>query len=122
MPINRIELREIIEELEKIRWRHTELVTVLVPSGANIYTIADQVSAEAGTAENIKSKATRKNVMDALETIARELKKYRQTPPNGMAIFCGNISENEGQPDLKLWIIEPPQELKVRMYRCDQEF
>ena len=120
--ISNDELDELLEELGKIRGRHTELVTVLIPAGANIYTIADQISAEQSTADNIKSKATRKNVMDALEMISRELKKYKQTPENGMAIFCGNISEKEGQNDLKLWIIEPPQPLRTRMYRCDQTF
>jgi len=120
--ISRYELAELIEELEKIRGRHTELVTVFIPSGANIYTTANQIEAEKSTADNIKSKTTRKNVMDALERISRELKFYKQTPSNGMAIFCGNVSENEGQIDIKLWIIEPPQALKTRLYRCDQQF
>jgi len=122
MPTSVRELRELMEELEKIRGRHTELVTVLIPAGANIYTTADQISAEQSTADNIKSKTTRKNVVDALEMVGRELKKYKQTLPNGMAIFCGNISQIEGQEDLKLWIIEPPQQLRTRMYRCDQVF
>lgn len=122
MPISYDELSELIEQLEKIRGRHTELVTVLIPSGANIYTTADQISAEQSTADNIKSKTVRKNVSDALDMIGRELKKYKQTPPNGMAIFCGNISEKEGQDDIKLWIIEPPIPLRTRTYRCDQVF
>ena len=50
------ELDELLETLGKIRGRHTELVTVLIPVGANIYTIADQVAAEQSTADNIKSK------------------------------------------------------------------
>lgn len=122
MTVSYEELDELIETLGKIRGRHTELVTVLIPAGANIYTIADQIAAEQSTADNIKSKTTRKNVVDALEMISRELKKYKQTPVNGMAIFCGNTSEKEGQTDLKLWIIEPPQPLRTRMYRCDQTF
>jgi len=122
MPTSIYELRELIEELEKIRGRHTELVTVLIPAGANIYTIADQIAAEQSTADNIKSKTVRKNVTDALEMVGRELKKYRQTLPNGLAIFCGNVSDKEGEQNLKLWIIEPPQPLKTRMYRCDQVF
>lgn len=122
MPISNDEIDELLEELGKIRGRHTELVTVLIPAGANIYTIADQIAAEQSTADNIKSKTTRKNVMDALEMISRELKKYKKTPENGMAIFCGNVSDKEGQNDLRLWVIEPPQSLKTRLYRCDQTF
>jgi len=105
MPISVYELKELVEELGSIRGRHTELVTVLIPAGANIYTIADQIAAEQSTADNIKSKTTRKNVIDALETVGRELKKYRQTPANGMALFCGNVSPVEGQEDLKLWVV-----------------
>jgi peptide subunit release factor 1 (eRF1) len=122
MPITNYELDELIEKLGKLRGRHTELVTVLIPAGANIYTIADQIAAEQSTADNIKSKTTRKNVVTALETIGRELKKYKQTPPNGMALYCGNVSEKEGQDDIGLWVIEPPQPLRTRMYRCDQTF
>ncbi|MBI2630533.1 hypothetical protein HYW76_05520 [Candidatus Pacearchaeota archaeon] len=122
MAMSVFELEELTEELGKIRGRHTELISVLIPAGANIYTVANQIDAEKSTADNIKSKTTRKNVLDALERVSRELKMYKQTPENGMAIFCGNVSENEGQADLKLWVIEPPQKLNTRLYRCDQTF
>ncbi|MEM4230716.1 MAG: peptide chain release factor aRF-1 [Candidatus Pacearchaeota archaeon] len=118
----KLEFEELLEQLGSIKGRHTELITVYIPAGFNINTVAKQLEAEAGTAANIKSKSTRKNVLDALERISRELKLYKQTPPNGMAIFCGNVSPVEGQEDIKLWVLEPPQPLKVRLYRCDQEF
>jgi len=118
----KLKLEETIEELEKLKGRHTELVTVYVPAGFNISTVVRQLEAEAGTATNIKSKNTRKNVLAALERISRELKLYKQTPKNGMALFCGNVSPVEGQEDIKLWAIEPPKPLNVRLYRCDQVF
>jgi len=116
------ELEEFLEDLEEIKGRHTELVTVYIPAGGNINIVARQIDAEKGTATNIKSKATRKNVLDALETISRQLKLYKKTPDHGMAIFAGNVSEKEGQTIIKLWAIEPPQPLKTRLYRCDQTF
>ncbi|MEM3405404.1 MAG: peptide chain release factor aRF-1 [Candidatus Pacearchaeota archaeon] len=122
MSISLYELESILEELNKIKGRHTELISVLIPAGANIHIVADQLEAEKSTADNIKSKTTRKNVIDALESIIRELKLYKKTPDNGLAIYCGNISETEGQNNIKLWAIEPPQPLKVRLYRCDKEF
>jgi len=122
MALTLYELENLIKELEKIKGRHTELITVLIPAGANINIVANQIEAEKSTADNIKSKTTRKNVIDALESITRELKLYKTTPKNGMAIFCGNISETEGQTNMKLWAIEPPQELRTRLYRCDKEF
>ncbi|MCA9485644.1 MAG: peptide chain release factor aRF-1 [Nanoarchaeota archaeon] len=115
-------LEDLIELLGNIRGRHTELVTVLIPAGANVNLIQRQLEGEKSTASNIKSTATRKNVIAALEMIIRELKNYNQPPPNGMAIYCGNISQKEGDSDIQLWVYEPPKPLNVKIYRCDQEF
>jgi peptide chain release factor subunit 1 len=120
--MNKEELEELVEELEQYRARATELITIYIPAGQNIYTVADQLDAEKSTAKNIKSTSTRKNVGNALDKITRILKDYKKTPENGLAIFCGNVSTIEGQDDLQIWGIEPPMPLKVRMYRCDKEF
>lgn len=116
------ELQDLIELLGSIKGRHTELVTVLVPGGTNINMITRQLESEKSTAANIKSKATRKNVTEALEMIIRETKQMKQTPENGLAIFCGNISDKEGESDIQIWVYEPPKNLNVKIYRCDQEF
>ncbi|MEK6829440.1 MAG: LAGLIDADG family homing endonuclease [Nanoarchaeota archaeon] len=116
------ELEELMEELGQHRARATELITVYIPEGQNIYTVADQLEAEKSTAKNIKSTSTRKDVANALDKITRFLKDYRKTPETGLAIFCGNVSKTESQEDLQIWTIEPPTPLKVRMYRCDKEF
>ncbi len=116
------ELEELVFLLEKIRGSHTELVTVLIPAGTNIHQVSNQLASEAGTAENIKSKTTRTAVVTALETIIRKLKEYKQTPKNGLAIFCGNVSEKEGVQDVQIWAYEPPRSLNIRLYRCDKTF
>ncbi len=115
-------LEDLIELLGSIKGRHTELVTVLVPAGANINLVQRQIESEKSTASNIKSSATRKNVIAALEMIIREMKTIKQTPANGLAIFCGNISRKEGESDIQIWVCEPPKPLNVKIYRCDQEF
>jgi peptide chain release factor subunit 1 len=116
------QLRALIEELEKIRGRHTELVTVYVPAGFNLNKVAEQVRSEQGTAQNIKSKQVRKNVLGALEKILQHLKLYRKTPDNGVAIFSGNVSDREGVTDLELWVVEPPEPVRTRLYWCGQNF
>ena len=116
------ELETLVETLENIRGRHTELVTVLIPTGTNINIVSKQLEAEKSTAKNIKSKQTQSAVIDSLEMIIRELKKYKKTPEHGLALYAGNISQKEGQKDIKIWAIEPPKELNVRTYRCDQVF
>lgn len=121
VALTKFELEEVVEELEQYKGRHTELITVYISSGYDANVVQKQLEAEKSTAKNIKSTATRKNVGDALEKIIRELKDIR-TPPNGLAIFCGNISQVEGQDDLRIWMIEPVLPLKIRLYRCDKEF
>jgi len=116
------QLEEQIEELESVRGRHTELVTVLIPVDFNIHSVTKQLEAERSTADNIKSKQTRSAVTDAIDLIVRTLKATKKTPVNGLALYAGNISEKEGVQDMKLWAIEPPKPLRIRMYRCDQTF
>jgi peptide chain release factor subunit 1 len=120
--IQRKRLEKLIGELEKIRGRHTELVTVYVPADFNLAKVVEQIRQEQSTAQNIKSKTVRKDVLAALEKINQHLKFYRKTPKNGLAIFCGNVSEKEGAADIELWSIEPPEPIKNRLYRCDQVF
>jgi peptide chain release factor subunit 1 len=118
----RFKLRKLINELKNVQGRHTELVSVYIPQGYNILNVLNQIGEEQGTAENIKSRTTKKNVCDALEKTIQQLRLYKQTPPNGLALFCGNVSEREGVQDLKVWAVEPSEPLRIRLYRCDQKF
>ena len=118
----RFHLKKFIKELENFRGRHTELVSVYIPAGYEIFKVTNHLNQEQGTATNIKSAATRKNVIDALEKMIQHLKLFKQTPPNGLIVFSGNVSEREGQSDVKVWSIEPAIPLKTRIYRCDKEF
>ena len=118
----KIELIEFIEKIESFKGRHTELVTVLIPAEYNVNAVVKQLEAEKSTANNIKSRTTRNNVIEALEKVIRELKLGPQKYKEGLAVYCGNISQDEGKPDIQFFTIEPIQPLKVRMYRCDQEF
>jgi peptide chain release factor subunit 1 len=118
----KLQLRKVVKTLESKRARHTELISQYVPAGYNINLIINQLSSEAGTARNIKSATTRKNVIAALEKMIQQLRLYKQTPENGLALFSGNVSEREGQQDIQAWSIEPPMPLSVKLYRCDQAF
>ena len=120
--LQRHELKKLIKELEQYRGRHTELVTVYIPKDYEIVKIIQHLAQEQGTASNIKSSSTRKNVTDALERMIQHLRLYKQTPPNGLMAFAGNVAEREGQSDVKVWSIEPPVPLNQRIYRCDKEF
>jgi peptide chain release factor subunit 1 len=115
-------LEDFLEKMRGYRARHTELITVYVPSGFDINLITKQLESEKSTAANIKSTTTRKNVQDALESLVRICKGMKQTPKNGITMFSGNVSQIEGQDNFITEIFEPPEELGVRLYRCDQTF
>src|SRR3989339_1787766 len=118
----RFHLKKFIKGLEGFRGRHTELVSVYIPQDYDMNKIINHLAQEQGTASNIKSASTRKNVTDALERMIQHLKLFKKTPQNGLAVFSGNVAQREGQQDFKVWSIEPPIPLKTRIYRCDKTF
>jgi len=120
--MSKLALKKLIRQLDKIKGRHTELVTVYIPANSSLNEAITQLKSEESTAENIKSKSVRKNVTTALDKIIRHLQLYKKTPENGLVIFCGNISEKEGSSDIEIWAVEPPEPVKTKMYWCDQKF
>lgn len=118
----RLHLRKLINELKSQKAPHTEFVSVYIPEGYEITKIINHLAEEQGTASNIKSSGTRKNVQAALERMIQHLRLFKQTPANGLAVFSGNVAAMEGKQDLRVWSIEPPIALNVRIYRCDKNF
>ncbi|VVB98086.1 Peptide chain release factor subunit 1 [uncultured archaeon] len=116
------ELKKQLRKLSEYRGSGTEMVSVYIPAGYPIHETANRLREEVNQAGNIKSKTTRNNVTDALERIIAELKKYKQTPPNGMVLFAGNISDNPSKTVMELFALEPPQPLNISVYRCDSHF
>ncbi|MAG15915.1 peptide chain release factor 1 [Candidatus Woesearchaeota archaeon] len=115
------DLKAFIKELGQHKGRHTELVTIYVPVGYDLNKIIQQLQQEQGTAANIKSASTRKNVIDALERMVQHLRLFKKTPENGLAVFSGNIAP-EGKQDFKVWSLEPPIPIQMKLYRCDKTF
>jgi peptide chain release factor subunit 1 len=78
---------------------------------------------EWGTAANIKSKSTRKNVQEALTKVMERLKLFREVPDNGLALFAGTIAGNQlGVGDMETFIIIPPEPISIYYYRCEHKF
>lgn len=120
--MSKYELKKLINELEDIRGRNTELVSLYIPAGYDMSKISEFVTSEQSEAENIKSKHTRTNVQDALGKIGRKVSEEHEPPENGVAFFAGNVSDTEGRPDIKIWEVVPPHPIESRHYRCDKEF
>ena len=118
----KLQLKKLVRELHSHKALHTEFVTVYIPAGYELSKIINHLAEEQGTASNIKSAATRKNVQSALEKMIQHLRNFKKTPENGLAIFSGNVASTEGKQDLQVWSIEPPIPINIRIYRCDKNF
>ncbi|MFP4116297.1 MAG: peptide chain release factor aRF-1 [Candidatus Aenigmatarchaeota archaeon] len=119
---NKRKLKELVEKLDSIRGRGTELITIYCPHDYELQEIVNQLREEEAEASNIKSKRTRKNVQSALSKMTDHLKEFERTPDNGLAVFCGNVSQKEGKTNIKLWDIEPFEKVEIKLYRCGKEF
>ncbi len=114
-------LREV-KRLKSIRGYGTELISVYVPAGNSLDATVAKLKDEHSQSGNIKSKSTRQNVQAAIDKMIQYLRLYRGTPKNGLAVFCGNLSDNQSKTDIELFSIEPPSPLGINLYRCDSMF
>ncbi len=86
--LDRFRFQRLLEKLEKLEGRGTELVTVYIPPTKQIHDVMSDLRNEYGTAVNIKSKTTKKNVQEALTKAMERLKLFKEVPPTGLAIGC----------------------------------
>jgi peptide chain release factor subunit 1 len=116
-------LRKTLETLVKKEGRGTELVSLYVPPGRQISEVISMLKDEWGTASNIKSNTTRKNVQDAIVRVIQRLKLFRNVPDNGLVIFCGAIPHGgPGSERLETYVVIPPEPIYIYLYRCDSKF
>jgi len=116
-------LRKILSTLGKKEGRATELITIYVPPGKQISDAVTMLRTEYGTASNIKSTSTRKNVQEAIVKVQQRLKLFKAPPKNGLVIFCGAIPQNgAGSERMETYVLVPPEPISLYLYRCDSRF
>ncbi len=121
--LERFRLKKALETLAKKEGRATELVSLYVPSGRQVGEVMGMLRQEFGTASNIKSDTTRKNVQDAITKVMQRLKLFKEVPKNGLVIFAGAIPQNgPGSERMETYVITPPEPVNVYLYRCDPKF
>ena len=122
--VKRYKLTKMINELSSISGHGTELVTVYIPPRRPIFDVISQLRNESGTASNIKSDLTRTHVQDALSRTIEQLKLFKETPENGLVIFCGAIPNDKGigKEKIEIYPIMPPKPVQISLYRCDDHF
>jgi len=118
-------LRKTLDTLAKKEGSHTELITIYVPPGKLISDAINLLREEYGTASNIKSNVTRKNVLDAIIKVQQRLKLFKDPGERGIVVFAGALPQEGGGPGterMETFVIVPPEPIKIFLYRCDSRF
>ena len=116
-------LKKTLNTLAKKEGRGTELISLYVPPGKQLSEVSNMLRDEYGTASNIKSTTTRKNVQDAIVKVQQRLKLFKAAPENGLVIFCGALLQNgPGSEKIETYVIFPPEPIHIYLYRCDARF
>jgi len=116
-------LKKTLQALANKEGRGTELISLYVPPGRQISEVMNMLRDEYGTASNIKSTTTRKNVQDAIVKVQQRLKLFKKVPENGLVIFCGAVPQNgAGSEKIETYVIIPPEPINIYLYRCDSRF
>jgi len=116
-------LKKILSMLASKEGRGTELISLYIPPGKQISEVMAMLREEYGTASNIKSTTTRKNVQDAIIRVQQRLKLFKETPETGLVIFCGAVPQNgAGTEKIETYVIIPPEPINIYLYRCDSRF
>jgi len=96
-----------------------------VPPGKQISDAINMLRDEYGTASNIKSTTTRKNVQEAIVKVQQRLKLFKDPGEKGIVVFIGAIPQEGGGPGserMESYVIVPPEPIKIYLYRCDSRF
>lgn len=121
--LERFRLKKALQKLSKKEGRGTELVSLYVPPGRQIGEVMAMLRQEYGTASNIKSDFTRKNVQDAITKVQQRLKLFKEAPKNGLVIFAGAIPQDgPGSERMETYVVTPPEPIHIYLYRCDPKF
>ena len=118
-------LRKMINSLASKEGSHTELITVYVPPGKQISDALNLLRNEYGTASNIKSNVTRKNVLDAITKAQQKLKLFKDPGEKGIVVFTGALlgeGDAPGTERMEAYVIVPPEPIRIFLYRCDSRF
>ena len=115
----------MINSLASKEGSHTELITVYVPPGKQISDALNLLRNEYGTASNIKSNVTRKNVLDAITKAQQKLKLFKDPGEKGIVVFTGALLQEGAAPGterMESYVIVPPEPIRIFLYRCDSRF
>jgi peptide chain release factor subunit 1 len=116
--------KKLLENLKNKKGFHTELISLYIPHDRKVSDVTSHLKNEISESQNIKSKLTRKNVLDSIASLLGQLKNIKDVPENGLVMFSGAIPQGNapGTERNELYIVEPPDRVKTFKYHCASEF
>ena len=116
--------KKLLEVLKGKKGFHTELISLYIPHDRKLSDVTNYLKNEVSESQNIKSKLTRKNVLDGISILLGQLKNIKQVPENGLVLYSGAIPQNNtpGTEKNELYIVAPPEKVKTFRYHCASEF
>lgn len=115
-------IKKLIKALEQARGNGTSMISLIIPPRDQISRVNKMLSDEYGTASNIKSRVNRQSVLSAITSTQQRLKLYPKVPPNGLAIYCGTIMNDQNKEREVIVAFEPFKPINTSLYLCDNKF
>lgn len=115
-------VRKLIKSLMNARGNGTSMISLIIPPGEMISRVNKMLELENGTASNIKSRVNRLSVQGAITSTQAKLKLYNKVPTNGLVIYCGTITTDDGKERRVNIDFEPFKPINTSLYLCDNKF
>ena len=116
-------IKRIIKKLDNSKGNGTSMVTLVIPPKETIQQVMGFLNKEYAEAGNIKSKQTMTSVQGAITSTREKLKLYKNTPTNGLIVFCGMIMSEDGKNEKRMTLdIEPFKPAMSFLYKCENKF
>ncbi|EAN33034.2 peptide chain release factor 1 [Theileria parva strain Muguga] len=120
--IEQWKIKRLIQKLESAKGNGTSMISLIIRPKDDVNRISKMLSDEYGTASNIKSRVNRLSVLSAITSTMQRLKLYRNTPPNGLVVYCGTVITDDGKEKKVSIDFEPFKPINTSLYLCDNKF
>ncbi|MFX1303907.1 MAG: peptide chain release factor aRF-1 [Promethearchaeota archaeon] len=122
--LNLYRIKKLLDDLRSKKGFHTELISLYIPHDRKISDVTNHLKNEISESANIKSKLTRKNVTDSINSLLGQLKNIKEVPENGLVMFSGAIPQGNtpGTEKNEMYIVDPPDRVVTFRYHCASEF
>jgi peptide chain release factor subunit 1 len=115
-------MKKLIKTLTQSRGNGTSMISLVIRPGDQISKVNKMLTDEYGTASNIKSRVNRLSVLGAITSAQERLKRYNRVPENGLVVYTGTITNDEGKEKKVNYDFEPFKPICTSLYLCDNKF